>query len=755
MAVARLDRIGSEDHRYFRLPETAGDLAAAVLGRTLPFTDADFRRLLDELAVHMRRVQDGAYYPTARDHPVLPLLGALERHYGDQPVPEALHGPLQMIATVLVDDGSPHGHRALRRVDVLLGDAKASDIVPRSSDPWTQALIAVHGGLDDKDRALADRILKTAQAGTAAKPPETFSKRADRLIGDAGAADVARVAAALLTAAAAVAGTRESGRMSSELGDRLRGIAWIAGAAGGEDAARALAAFALAGWRRVPGHGLLCQKAANAAAGALGTFPAGAVQLGRLRAEVKQPEAMRIIDATIEAAADLLGVSPVEFEERIVPNFGLDPHGRRAYTLGDCTAELVLAAGSRCTLIFVNRAGRTVKTAPAAVKNEHAAELAALKQTAKDITTSARAQKLRLERLLLDDRAWEHKTWQARYMHHGLVGVLARALIWTIDGRSVISHDGRLVAVDGTLVPAPADTATVRLWHPVDTPAEDVKAWRRFLEDRAITQPFKQAHREVYLLTAAEAQTHSYTNRFAAHILRQHQLAALARGRGWRYTSLGGWEKADQGAALELPQHDLVVEFSVEPPWDLRDLGDGLSFNHVLSDRVRFTRNGHAVPLTTIPARVLSETLRDVDLFVGVTSIGNDPTWNAHGERRYWDYWQKYALGDLTEQAKIRQDLLEHVIPKLVIRDVASVDGRFLRVRGKLRTYKIHLGSGNILMEPNDEYLCIVPGRNTDPPVFLPFQGDQVLAEILAKALLLANDDTITDPTITSQIAPH
>ena len=170
---------------------------------------------------------------------------------------------------------------------------------------------------------------------------------------------------------------------------------------------------------------------------------------------------------------------------------------------------------------------------------------------------------------------------------------------------------------------------------------------------------------------------------------------------------------------------------------------------------MRFTRNGHAVPLTTIPARVLSETLRDVDLFVGVTSIGNDPTWNAHGERRYWDYWQKYALGDLTEQAKIRQDLLEHVIPKLVIRDVASVDGRFLRVRGKLRTYKIHLGSGNILMEPNDEYLCIVPGRNTDPPVFLPFQGDQVLAEILAKALLLANDDTITDPTITSQIAPH
>jgi len=30
---------------------------------------------------------------------------------------------------------------------------------------------------------------------------------------------------------------------------------------------------------------------------------------------------------------------------------------------------------------------------------------------------------------------------------------------------------------------------------------------------------------------------------------------------------------------------------------------------------------------------------------------------------------------------------------------------------GDLRTYKIHLGSGNVLMEPNGQYLCIVPTR--------------------------------------------
>ena len=78
-------------------------------------------------------------------------------------------------------------------------------------------------------------------------------------------------------------------------------------------------------------------------------------------------------------------------------------------------------------------------------------------------------------------------------------------------------------------------------------------------------------------------------------------------------------------------------------------------------------------------------------------------------------------------------------------------------VRGDLRTYRIHLGSGNILMEPNDQYLCIVQDRKQDSQkdtdsLFLPFEGDQVLAVILSKAFLLAADDKVTDPTIKAQM---
>ena len=74
--------------------------------------------------------------------------------------------------------------------------------------------------------------------------------------------------------------------------------------------------------------------------------------------------------------------------------------------------------------------------------------------------------------------------------------------------------------------------------------------------------------------------------------------------------------------------------------------------------------------------------------------------------------------------------MLERLLPRLKIADRCTLADRFLVVRGDLRTYKIHLGSGNILMEPNDQYLCIVPDRGggTDRrrrTLFLPFEGDR------------------------------
>lgn len=96
-----------------------------------------------------------------------------------------------------------------------------------------------------------------------------------------------------------------------------------------------------------------------------------------------------------------------------------------------------------------------------------------------------------------------------------------------------------------------------------------------------------------------------------------------------------------------------------------------------------------------------------------------------------------------------------NLLPRLKIAARCTLMDRYLEVRGDIRSYKIHLGSGNVLMRPNDQYLCIVPGPRAhagQPALYLPFEGDSMLSIILSKAFLLAEDQRISDPSILRQI---
>jgi hypothetical protein len=158
------------------------------------------------------------------------------------------------------------------------------------------------------------------------------------------------------------------------------------------------------------------------------------------------------------------------------------------------------------------------------------------------------------------------------------------------------------------------------------------------------------------------------------------------------------------------------------------------------------------VPLEDVPDLVFSETMRDVDLFVSVASIGLDQDWADRGDDRYAGYWRAYSFGELSETARIRRDALAWIVPRLKIASRLGIDDRFLRVRGNLNTYKIHIGSGNVLAGPDDRYLCIVPAGKSSSKVMLPFDDDPALSLILSKAMLLAADDKISDETILRQL---
>jgi hypothetical protein len=544
----------------------------------------------------------------------------------------------------------------------------------------------------------------------------------------------------------------------------LKGLVWACAEWEDAEITRAVSRLAQVCFKKVRNLGARCPRIGNACLFSLSVTSTdeAAAELTRLNQMVKQPSARKLIGKSLDKAAELTGQTREDLEESTVPTYGLNGEGCLKQVLGDFTAECHLSGPDALQLRWRKADGNVQKSVPAEVKEQHAPDLKAFKRTIQDIDKMLPAQRQRLERLMATEREWEFGKWRERYLDHALLAHLTRRLIWHFrdgDQKSAgIWLDGKIVDLQDRPIDWLSPQTRVRLWHPLGQEVETVSNWRRWLESHQIAQPFKQAHREIYILTDAEVQTGTYSNRFAAHIIRQHQFAALAKERGWSYRLMGNFDSHNV-PTLILARWDFAVEFWVESPGGQEGASDSGIFLHIATDQVRFCdMTGTARPLHEVPALIFSEVMRDVDLFVGVCSIGNDPAWQDRGEGgQFGGYWQRFAFGDLSVTAKTRREVLERLLPRLKIAGQCELHDKFLVVRGSLRTYKIHLGSSNILMEPNDRYLCIVPDRSRattldGKQVFLPFEGDNTLAVILSKAFMLAEDGKIKDQSILNQI---
>ncbi|MDQ4074904.1 MAG: DUF4132 domain-containing protein [Chloroflexota bacterium] len=675
-----------------------------------------------------------------------------------------------------------------------------------AGEPWSDAALRAFQGMDVEQQEAWKALLTVCSQAPKSAPNEKWLQRAEPWLEQIG---VETFKEAVLTWFPLVDKPRMTTKFGVQPGetvpqwhpeptylmhdgnaDILKALVWLCGGREDKEIARALSALAISAYRKVPGLGPRCIRLANACVRTLGEMPGseGIGQLALLKAKVRFRKAQVAIDKALASAAERVDLSQDEIEELSVPDYGMQEVGVRRDQLGEFTAELRVTGTNTTELGWIRADGKRQKSVPKAIKEQHAEALRELKQADKDIRKMLPAQSARLKSLYLEQRSWPLSTWRERYLDHPLVGTLARRLIWMFhwgdNSTSGVWHEGQIVGHDGQPLEGLDDAVRVELWHPLHETADIVLAWREWLIEHEIQQPFKQAHREVYLLTDAERETRVYSNRFAAHILKQHQFNALCGARGWKNQLRLMVDDMYPPATRSLPAWEIRAEFWVEGAGDNygTDTNDTGTYLYLTTDQVRFYSIGarqnlayagagdygggyglytapEPLALDQIPPLLFSEIMRDVDLFVGVASVGNDPNWADGGpEGRHRDYWASYSFGGLSETAKTRKDILEGLIPRLKIADRCHLANRFLVVRGDLRTYKIHLGSGNILMEPNDQYLCIVPARGTasagqNGKVFLPFEGDSTLGIILSKAFLLAADREIKDPTITRQIS--
>ncbi|MGY2895552.1 DUF5724 domain-containing protein [Deinococcus sp. UYEF24] len=367
----------------------------------------------------------------------------------------------------------------------------------------------------------------------------------------------------------------------------------------------------------------------------------------------------------------------------------------------------------------VMRGEKALKSVPASL-GKHP-EVLTLKATLSELSATRKRMRVALEEAMVRGDLFQGAELSA-LSAHPVIAPMLRSLVWVLNEEHLgWWQDDSLQTQSGS---EPVADKALRLAHPHDLYASG--AWTEFqrqVVEQGAQQPFKQVFREYYPLTQAE-QGAKRSLRYDGHHVQPTQAAALLKTRGW----------------ITVPEEGVRKTFHAEGinVWVDSSLGYGTP-NEVEGapiGAVYFIGRDQTevMPLASVPPRLLSETMRDLDLVVSVAHVGGvDPEASQ-------------------STVEMREQLLAETLRLLKLGNV-RLENRHALIEGHHATYSVHLGSGTVHRMPGG-FLCVIPVHNQHQGrLFLPFADpDPKTAEVVSKVLLLAEDKKILDPTILEQL---
>jgi hypothetical protein len=370
----------------------------------------------------------------------------------------------------------------------------------------------------------------------------------------------------------------------------------------------------------------------------------------------------------------------------------------------------------------ITKKGKTLKDIPGKLKK--VPEIAELRERKTEIGKQTSRMRQSLEEAMIRGDLFTTNELKDLFKHPVLKPMLESLVFMTEDGAIGYPRDNGAY-LKGMSSETMLGETRVRLAHSYDLlNTDNWHTWQQECFTAQRQQPFKQIFRELYVVTNAELEAEKRSQRYEGHQVNPRQALALLGNRGWVAVPEEGVRKTfhQEGLSAWLNFHE-----GFYTPADV----DGLTI-----DNVMFSKRGEWQPLAleTIPPRLFSEVMRDLDLVVSVAHRGGvDPEASA-------------------STVEMRSALLRETLGLLKLENV-RVERSHALIKGQLGDYTVHLGSANVHRQPGGS-LCIIPVSSQHRGrIFLPFADDDPkTAEVVSKVLLLAEDKKIQDPTILEQL---
>lgn len=282
-------------------------------------------------------------------------------------------------------------------------------------------------------------------------------------------------------------------------------------------------------------------------------------------------------------AAEQLGISRMELEDRIVPDFGFNEYGERYFDYGSRAFLAALTPEMELAVFELEgapgkaaRRGKKLKTLPAPGKRDDAGKAAAayeeFRQLKKQLRATVSVQKQRMEYALWSAREWSGDAWMQLFVKNPVMHSFATGLVWGVYENGELAQsfrymgDGSFQTVDEEEYGLP-ENSRIALVHPLDLTETKNMAWQQLLAEYEITPPLEQLTRTMYRVTQTETGQKELA-RFGDWIVNDISLSSELTRLGWYRGPVEDagffhtWyrEEADMGIGVELDFSGSYVE---------------------------------------------------------------------------------------------------------------------------------------------------------------------------------------------------